>query len=619
MKEVNFRFLYIVFFVFLTACGNDGAPDKTSNNRDKTQIESERESLFSSIPVALKNQHTAIISKKISYLFIKDKRLVLQLGDKQTVISNSINSEQFWLKVVGSYVHVFWWDKFGTLAKNDFSKKKKGKVLYASSSSDGGKTFSKPQAITQGGGVLPNVKIVADEKGHVTVVYLDERYKGFQIFSNSSQDGGVNWKKEDYRLDHSSENLAQAKTLTAVSPNIVQVGNDLVSVWEQPDVTNDRKKILRVYSRVSHDFGRTWEKQTVVYETREYQGVSMSLFDDGYKNAFLFIPLREKGVMAFVKTKGNEWTKIEGFAPNSEKAKINNYFKITADDKYLYVTYIFVEKANGPKPPWHVELVRIDKNNNNWVSPSFRLDSRGMGVSSRGGYQDIITLEDGTIVVVWEDYRRILPMIALNYTVDQGKTWLNTPMILSNQNIVNTSIFPFIKKNDKDRFTVFFLNNKYPEQVKPEVKTLAVTLDSPQSKEFNKKALSLKSLPSDDVLKKRLTERFKLLKDARLHKKWKQAWKLRDPIYRNMYKKSTWLRTRDRLIYKSFDLKSLKLEIPYASTSGKMVYDLDPDFVHVKKNDPRFSNIKETFSLPWGWFVDDWYIISEGYNQYYLP
>lgn len=614
MKVVNVRFLFVFLLVFfVSACGgkNTESAIEGSNNKNPTKLP------YQILPVLHNEKSVTTVKDEIGKVYKKEKQLVFSVDGKQeVVISEQINSRHYWLSSSGDFVYVFWWEKFANKVKGEEDNKITGKIIYARSSQDGGKTFGDKKVITRGGGVLSELKIVSDSKGHVNLAYLDERFGGFNIFTNSSQDGGKTWKEKDFKIDHDYDEPMTKKSYSAVSPNLTQSGNLIIAAWQQLSVEDD-KQVQKMYSRTSTDYGKTWEPEELVFSTDKTLSFEMDLHGDK-KQAYLIAGMQDTGVHLFTKTGNKPWQKVEGVLPNSDKGRGGSYYRVASNDKYFYITYVFTEKVEGNKAYWHTEIARLDIAQNKWMEGSFRFDSRGMGVQSKGAYQDITLLDDGTIVVVWEDFRRILPMMGLNYSIDMGKTWLNTPLVISRQDVVNNSEKPFIRKLG-NKFTVFYSNNLYPEQVKPELKTIAVSLISPKSSEFNNKPFLLNSTPSSKLLTKKLTERYKLLEDARLNKKWKQGWIVQDPLYRNLYKKRMWLRTRDRLIYKKFDLDSVKLDFPYGYTLGEMIYDLDPDFIDAKPNDPRFSDQKKKFVLKWGWFVDDWYLITETGTEPYLP
>ncbi len=613
----------LMLTIVLVACGekdvngNDKQHNaKTENAREETKKHGKD---YVVAPVLLKSKSVASLANSVASVYKKANRLVFTDGNgTKSIISDTISSKHYWLATAGNYVHVFWWEKFANLVKGEEKSNITGKVIYARSSSDSGKTFGDKKIISRAGGVLPNVRIVADAKGHVSLVYLDERFGSFHIFVNSSQDGGKTWKADDIQMDHALPGMMEKKNRTAVSPNIAMSDNEIVVSWQQTDKDNNDKPVQRMYSRISRDFGKSWEKEVPVFDTDLTMSFSMDMYGT-HDQVYLIAGMQEHGILLFTKKPKKSWQQVKGILPGSNKGKGGSYFRFAVDDKYLYVTYVFVEKVEGSKTFWHTELVRLDKGSNGWVPGSYRLDSRGMGVSSKGGYQDIVRLDDGTLVVVWEDFRRILPMIAMNYSTDQGETWLTIPLVLSRQDVVNYSGQPFIRKFGDNQFSVFYKSNLFPEQVRPEEQTLSVSLHSPVSKQFDKNKWALKVLPSDDQLKKRLTERFNVLRDARLNKKWAQAWPLQDPLYRNLYKKKMWLRTRDRLIYEKMDMDEVKLDNPYGYVLGKMVYSLDPDFIDADPKDPRFAEQKKNFVLKWGWFVDDWYLITESGTEPYLP
>lgn len=570
------------------------------------------------LPLIKKDSAVTVNRNKISFVSVENQKLLYNHGGNKKIISENIYSDHVWISSAGKYVHVFWWKKFADYVKGSNKNPVKGKILYVKSSQDNGVTFGDRHTISDAGAVLPKVKIQSDTKGNVNIVYLDERYAGTQIFTNSSQDGGVTWKKSDVRLDNNDiDEARKAKYKSAFSPNLGHAGNELISLWQQLDYLKNGKKLLRIFSRSSLDNGRTWEKQALVFETEKYSSSKIKLFstDD---QVYLIAGWQGQGISVFSKKEGQSWRAIKGFAPNSEKAKGGSYFKLAYDKDILYLSYLFVEKESSERRPWHLELVRIDRQKNSWIPNSVRLDSRGMGMKSRAGYQDIAVLQDGTVVVVWEDYRRILPMIALNYSIDQGTTWLRAPLVVSPQDTVNSSFFPFLKVNE-GKYSIFYHNNTYPVGKKPKKVTLLLSMNSPKSSDFDKNIYLLKPLPTEKEMNAKLKQRFEKVKNARLEKKWINEWNVKDPVYRNRYKKGSWMATRNRLVYKEFKLDHIEIDFPFAYTVGKMKYDLSTDFIDAEEGDPRFTNIRKPLNLKWGWFNDNWYLTAEDPRYPYLP
>ena len=598
------RFFLMLFI--LSACG--GVADNEGTRSDDKIVE---------LPFVLQEHQVAIVSEAPAYIKGDKNKLIYSHQKRELIITDNLSSRRYWLFSSGPYVYTFWWEKFAEKNKANKGLSLKGKTLYVRASQDGGENFGERVVLNNKGGVLPDLHVVADEKGNINIIYLDERDAGYQIFTNSSQDGGITWKAHDTRLNDANIPSGKKKIFSAVSPHIVQIGKELLAVWQQVDRGVDKKTTLRIYSRSSFDFGKTWQQQSLIYEEDNQPSASIKLHS-AKDEAYLVVGFAGKGLAVYSKKKNEKWERVEGLAPNSEKAKVGSYFKLASDKKMLYLSYVFVDPISGGGRYWHTELVRINRAKKQWMPGSFRLDAIGVDKKSKGGYQDIALLDDGSIAVVWEDYRTILPVINFNYSLDHGDTWLTKPLVLSKKRVVGTSSVPFVKKI-KSGMLLYYTYNDYPEGKEPSLKTISRFVDNPSSPLFNKKDFLLADWPSENVLKKKLKKRYEQLVQARLNKHWEDAWVLLDPVYRNIYAKRSWLLTRGRLIFKQMTMESIKIEMPYAYIKGKVVYDLSTEVTGEKKDDPRFSNKEKVFVMRWGWFNGEWYQIPENPRELYLP
>jgi hypothetical protein len=566
--------------------------------------------------VNLNSEHVGISLGKSVFLYKRKNTLIYSGGDSSVVLAEKITSNKYWLKTSGRFIYAFWWEKFAPLeigSKNDTV----GKVIYVRASQDGGKTFSKRQQVTHGGGVLPDFKIAADQQGHIAIAYLDERYAGHQIFVNSSQDGGKSWLEQDQRLNNpeiKDSDINKNSRFSASSPFISFLGEELIVAWEQSDRGKD-KNIFKVISRSSFDFGKSWGKEALVYKKTDVLGIRMAMHADS-ANAYIVIFSSGVGVKLFIKSKGGKWSNIAGVAPHSDKAGHISYFRFASDEKNLYLTYVYGSYNSGRR--WHTELVRLDKNKKSWYQDNYQLDLVMQG-DSRGAYQDIAVLNDGTVVVVWEDFRSILPAIYLNYSKDNGDTWLPEPLPLVKKLGKSSARFPFIVAKGEKGADIYFSFNEYPEGKRPKISTTKLYISSFTPLMLKKQGIVSVRLPTNEEMEKRLKFRVESLMKARINKKWDDAWSIVDPLYRNRYSKYSWIATRDRLVYKKYKLVSVDVSSLYATSKLDVEYDLSADFTNAEENDPRFTNQKRRVSFNWGWFGDDWYLISQNPMHPYMP
>jgi len=610
--------LFFVSFI-LVSCGED------ANKDNKESVENNNKQSFNSkeFNTILQSQHVAITSSgNLAYLIKKDDNLIYSDQDNTVTLKNT-PAKRYWLKVSGNYVYIFWWVKYNTHEQKD--TKKAGKTLYVNVSDNGGKTFSEPRRLNDYHGVLPDLHIVADKNGHITIVYLDERYDGHQIFTNSSQDGGKTWLKHDVELNQPSigvddVNKGKKRITNAVTPNLQKVGNNLVVVWEQVELFNGKQGIS-FYSRTSLDFGKTWSKQELIYRDFEHISVELYLTSTG-SEMYLFAVLNQ-GLVVFVKESKSKWSRIKGYVPGTDKGNTDlvSYFKTAFDDDYLYITYINVE--GKLKTDNHTEFQAFHRKNKIWEK-KFRFDTLKSSEAefARSYFQDITILEDGTLIVVWEDYRSIFPSILMNYSIDQGKTWQEKPFPLNKMGLESASR-PFVK-SIKNKFSVFYSYYVLANAIKPITVTRKISFPSPKSLEFAKISFPEYTLPSKSKSLSLLKERVKALMKLRTTKKSieseQKEWMYLDPIYKASKPQLDWMKARDMFNYINYKVENITVKGSMAFVKISLSYKMSSKFSAIKHNNKDGSPQENEVSImKWGWFYDNWYLIPDNPRQSYLP
>jgi photosystem II stability/assembly factor-like uncharacterized protein len=548
-------------------------------------------------------------------LYAEGNNLILSKDQYTTTLEDTF-AKRYWLNVTGNNIYVFWWVKFDSKEKNGSSLG--GKALYVRASQDGGKTFTKTVQINKSHGVLPDVHIVADKKGNVAVAYLDERNPGHQIYSSASSDGGKTWLEKDIQLNLPSPDadditLVNGKPLTkAVTPKLQKQGANIVAMWEQIESFKG-KSAVRFMSRSSSDFGKTWGEMEVIYTSSDR--LSVELESIAIEGSVYLMAVLPQGLTLFVKKHNEKWQQVKDVAPRSDSAVVVSYLKTAYDKKYLYISYIYVEADGGNN--WHTELVRLNLLSDQWEKEHYRFDkiadaSLGKG---RGSYQDIAILDDGTIVVVWEDYRGILPAIFMNYSEDKGQSWQANPIPLVNMGRSNFRQ-PFIKV-DKSDFSVYFSETPLKDQTRPVARTRKVTIVAPQRLQSRQY-----SYPVQKGLKKRMDELMKLRISAndKPLEYYPKEWNYIDPIYRANVRKISWMKTRDLFRYLDYTIDEVVFSGAIAYVKGSMNFNLIND---LPEADPKqkylLKDKKQKYTAKWGWFYDNWYIIPEDPSRSHLP
>ena len=610
-----------LFFLgyFLVSCGGEidnsvDQNDSKSNNKkilDK-KLENYPESLLyqsDMIHVGAKNEFSYITIDKKDITFFADK--------KQKTVLKDTYAQKAWLSISGNYVYIFWW------VKNNSHEEKletAGKTLYVRASKDKGATFSKTVRINTAHGVLPDVHIVSDSKGHVAVAYTDERNPGYQIYTNSSSDGGITWLKKEIKIGDLPKDADEPKKINgltpsyAVTPRLNKVGGKLIITWEQNNLFN-KKMALRLLSRSSSDFGKSWGEVEEIY--RSYHQSSMELETAVVKNKLILMAVTNQGLVAFVKNPDKAWSQVEGLAPNTDKAKLVSYIKTASGDNKLYVTYVYVGEGRGKKA-WHSELTRLNLKTLKWEEGSYRFDKMlGKGAfKNRSGYQDIATLDDGSIIVIWEDFRSILPAIFINYSKDEGVTWLEKPYSLSI--LGGESAAKPVLKSSSSEFNVFFNVFVLKDETRPVVTTRRVILPSPKKIDYTTLGLYEYKVKDKASQEKKLASRMKKLMAARLKGDLEEEWKFLDPIYRNQHRKLSWMANRELLKFTDYTIKKIDVTGDIGSVKGKMSSRFTSKFEEAESLNKQRKEMKD-YDMKWGWFKDQWYMIPENPLKSYLP
>lgn len=570
--------------------------------------------------VYLTDQSTALSSEGLIFLYHRGKQLYLRVNKKDLLLDESASSQRHkWVSVSGSYIYVFWWEKYGSSL--DEKPRDLNKTIYVRVSSDNGKTFSEKKIInTEAGRPLAKLSIAVDAKGNASIFYLDERFPVYQVFVNSTNDGGKTWTKDLMLNDDAVNSLAsledaknRRKTF-AVSPNISNVGKELVAIWLEAG-NEGGKYINRIFSRVSLDHGKTWGAEKEIYVDKENHSLQMKIFHKN-KRLFLAITQAKKGMYVLYKEEGSRWSKPSVLVPGTDKAKSASYLRMNADSKYLYLTYIHIPPY-GRKKDWSTVLQRYNLEKQIWDSVPHRLDAV-LGVDkTRGGYQDITVLDDGTIMAVWEDFRYVLPVILMTYSSDQGENW-SSPVVLSNERKHSVQKLPFIISSNNVA-QVFFEYSDLTEGGVPYATTKTMKLVSPKHKDFKGMNLKEAKVISNESRKKELIKRFDDLMRARVSKDWSKAWGMVDPVYRNLYNKKSWISLRNRMQYKSYEILSVEVEGSLGKVSTIVSFDIGNTVQGVTANAAHLKNKRKSIEMPWGWFGDNWYLISEDPRTPYMP
>ena len=265
------------------------------------------------------------------------------------------------------HVYAAWWTKYRDGKKD----------VLMRTSKDGGASFGAPIKLNRESGAFPP-EVNADRKGHVYVVWADERTDaeagsprgrdaGHRIYFTRSDDHGTTWLTQDLPL--SGEATGRRRVMQAW-PQIRSDDHGHVYVtW-----FDTRDGGGSVYFRASDDFGRTWREE-----------------------------FRMKGA----------------------EGDVEGPMEMAADDQGR----IYVAWADNREGEYGIYLVASTDHGRTW-SKEVRLDV-GKAKAARASLPTLAADPSGHVYVAWQDARHGGWDIYLNRSSDFGQTWHPTGVRLN--------------------------------------------------------------------------------------------------------------------------------------------------------------------------------------------
>lgn len=544
------------------------------------------------------------VNDRVLALLADKKGVVLSELGKETSLSKDNATEQ-WLHYDGKNLYAFWW----------FADQTKAKYLKVRTSKDSGATFSPEVILNSDTGVLPDVSIASDTKGGIAIAYTDERKPGYGVYINYSRDSGSTWQKVDTRLDTPviTTLMQQAANINpatfANSPKLAFLNGRLVAVWQQVDMTATGH-VLRIVSKSSEDQGATWGQDTTIFSAPNMQPVAITTFNkDTEMYVFAMLSGGEQGFTGFYNTDANaqQWAEISstGLGIGFNKRLIS-WVKgaFSGDNLVLAFTSKNVDNIGKVR----ADVAVLSTKSHEWASAARHLDADKGHELTKSTYPDIIS-KDSTVLIVWEDYRSLVPTLYMDLSKDNGKTWLPIPKPLTTPGRFVAKDPRLIIGKDKLWMTYFLvvLGGKNPEgnRVYQEY-----TYHMPNG-DFNFPDIKLKK-PNAEELKGKLIDRVNKFWALREDRKWEETWDYMEPVYRERFEKSEWLNQQGKLGFS----KTVVDEETVVITDNIAILDANTE-VSVNQQVAKEGLLEsappkaQKVEMRWGWFYDDWYFMPD--------
>lgn len=560
----------------------------------------------------------AVVANELAVLYVNNNKLRFRTSERKIILDEGggYTSKNIWLVSKGQYVYAFWWVKFTfSNEKGEKNKIVQGKSLFVRSSNNYGKDFSPKVKINSDAGILPDIAFEADKLGHISVIYIDERSPHFQIYVNSSKDGGKNWLSSDMRLDKALGQEVKQVASYALTPRIVKLNNSIIAIWQQYD-ENNGKPVTRIIARESLDYGFTWEDEEVVFSDN---GNVSSTLDVAIANDEIYafwLDKRKKGLVLFSRKSGEkQWQSNGKIAPGTENALAVSWLKAVADSDYLYISFTYEKRPVKD----YVLQIQYDRKKREWLLGTHRLDrhSADLKYIAKSVYSDMVMLPNKSILAVWEDYQDIIPGINLDIFNTKKQSWLSTKIRLTTPGKVNARL-PQILLGDDKVWVVFYETPVTEGKPQPSgLVSLSYLIDPVSSLEVGGEELNT---PDPKISKQQVKDKVSKIWKARIKKNKVEEWPLYDPVYRSKFNRKKWIKADSGLSYDSFKVDSIEINGLFARVKGTTYYKLPPEMLKKDSLDPEDSkgtkvdinkSVLSSYSMKFGWFHDDWYFIPE--------
>lgn len=546
------------------------------------------------------NPSSWVVNDRLVVLLADKRGVVLYELGKETILSEESATEQ-WLHHDGKNLYAFWW----------FADKDKFKYLKVRVSNDDGKTFAPAVTLNTDTGVLPEVSIASDGKGAIAVAYTDERKPGYGVYINYSRDGGVTWQKTDARLDVPVITEAMRKSANtdpstfANSPKLAFLEGRLVAVWQQVDMA-DTGHVLRIVAKSSDNQGETWGSEANVFSAPNTQPVSLTAFNQGAgMYVFAMFPDSDKGFTGFYNTDGEAqtWTEIsnDALGDGFNKRRVSWVKGAFSGDNLVLA---FTSKATDNTGKVRADIATLSTKDHRWLGKVRHLDEDKGHELTKSTYPDIMNT-GSSVVVVWEDYRSLVPTLYMDASNDNGKTWLPIPKPLTTPGRFVAKDPRLVLGKDKLWMTYFLvvLDGKNPAGAR-------------MYQEYTRQPDGMFHFPDivvkNPAPKERLIERINQFWALREERKWEETWNYMEPVYRERFDKAEWLAQQGKLSFS----KTVADESTIVITGNIAILDVNTE-VSVNQQMSKEGLLEsappkaQKVEMRWGWFYDDWYFMPD--------
>lgn len=270
------------------------------------------------------------------------------------------------------------------------------------------------------------------EVQNIYITWPDERFGHQTCFMNKSNDGGRSFLKDDIEMTPGYSSAMCKIYAKKGKVYFVFIGINKKELAEKGD-----DYMGGVYFRESID-GTEWSDIIRVARFDDWSpfGIEAVFTSDGP----VFFWAGPKGLMYSYRDDKMVWH--SKYMEKTQNMNFNRFSVKQAPNGNIYLVGSYVKHEEQIQKP-SVYFFSSTDNGKTWSEP-IRINHNQFELTS-SMFPDILVAEDGTIYVVWLDHRNIRGNIYMNYSRDNGRTWLPSDINLSGEPGKANDHYPFIK------------------------------------------------------------------------------------------------------------------------------------------------------------------------------
>ena len=347
----------------------------------------------------------------------------------------------------GDRIYVVWEDhRDGELERGN---------IYMNYSTDGGDTFLNSDFsldADEDGDFMSLEPRVYAEGSSVYVAWFDSKYGAYDIFMNSSTDGGATWLPDPVRVDSGDAGSAYSAHPVITADN----NGNVVVAWE-----DSRDGLSDIYGNHSSDYGKSFGKD-----------IRLDIGDAGTADSFEPTVTMSEGYayVAWHDTASGDGRDIYLARSSNSGAAWATGERVETSAPGLFDALFPSVDAKGPELHivWQddrsgghdVFYRRSADGGESWLHEEFRLDRDADG-SSQSYRPSVQRFDDGTVVAFWEDYRYDGGSVGFNdlfynFSSNGGEVWSGSDYrINSNKPGSAYALSPWLGRSGEELFFIW--------------------------------------------------------------------------------------------------------------------------------------------------------------------